>query len=181
MPGAPRKPTKIKLLEGTYREDRHGKLEDEPNPETEIPDIPKTLNGEAKKEWLRITPLLEELGMISKINMSSLANYCKLWGRWLKAEKMIDKEGEVIMVVFDQRRGKMGSPKDDKPGDEIPMKIYCSAKKNPWVDISLKCVQECRKLATEFGLTPASISKVTATPKEKKTDNKEKDKNRFFK
>ena len=179
----PRKPTKLKLLEGTYREDRHGKIEDEPQPDTEIPDCPLELSLVAKKEWMRITPLLEELGLIAQINRTSLAQYCSAYARWIKAEQMLIKHGEVIMIVKDVRRGKMGTGKYDKPDSPVGDKIYCVAKKSPWLDISLKASQECRKFAVLFGMTPSSIGGVTPVAESKKKNNKEqpKDKNRFFK
>jgi P27 family predicted phage terminase small subunit len=180
MAGRHKLPTNLKLLQGTMKPSRFNP--NEPVPETEIPDCPPELSLMAKKEWLRITPLLEELGLVAKINRSSLAQYCVAYARWIKAEQMITKHGEVIMIVKEVRRGKMGSPKDDKPGEVVADKIYCVAKESPWLKISLKWSQECRKFASEFGMTPSSMGRVTpmSDPK-KKDDNKPKDKNRFFK
>ena len=56
--GRPRKPTAILKLHGTDRGDR--RYSGEPDPEVSIPDRPKFLKGEAKKEWDRIAPKLEK-------------------------------------------------------------------------------------------------------------------------
>jgi P27 family predicted phage terminase small subunit len=177
----PRKPTKLKLLQGTLKPSRFNP--DEPQIETEIPDIPIGLSDLAKEEWARITPLLEELGLIGKINLSSLAQYCAFYARWLEAERMINEHGSVIMIEREVRRDKMGTGKYDKPGEVVADKIYCKAQKSPWVDIALKNAQECRKLAVQFGMTPSSAAGVitVGNPKEKKKDDRVKDKNRFFK
>lgn len=172
----PKKPTNLKLLEGTYKP-KAANL-DEPDPDVEIPECPIELSVDARIEWNRITPLLEVLGLVAQINRATLAQYCQLYGRWIVAERMLSEQGEVITVVKEIRRGKMGSPKDDKPGEEVPEVLYLSSKKNPWVDIALKCAQECRRFANEFGMTPASQTKVSANPK----GDKKKDKQaRFFK
>jgi P27 family predicted phage terminase small subunit len=171
----PGKPTNLKVLEGTYKP-KTANL-NEPDPDVEIPECPVELSTDAKIEWERITPLLEVLGLIAQINRATLAQYCQLYGRWIVAERMIAEQGEVITIVKDIRRGKMGSPKDDKPGEVVPEKYYTSSKKNPWVDIALKCAQECRRFANEFGMTPSSQTKVTARPKGNKKDKQ----SRFFK
>jgi len=171
----PGKPTKLKCIEGTLRSDRFNPNEIDPDPE--IPECPIELSVDAKQEWMRITPILEALGLIAQINRATLAQYCQLYGRWIVAERMIAEEGEVITVVKEIRRGKMGSPKDDKPGEEIPEVLYLSSKKNPWVDIALKCAQECRRFANEFGMTPASQTKVSSNPKGDKKNKQA----RFFK
>jgi len=172
----------MKVVTGNFRPSRENP--NEPDPDTEIPSCPPHLTSAAKAEWYRITPLLEELGLIAKVNRAALAAYCATYARWIKAERMIAKEGEVIMVEKDFRRGKMGRPSNvekDKTEDEldemIGTKIYCIAKKNPWLDISNKSALLLHKFAVEFGLTPASQGKVHGKPREEK----EKGKERFFK
>ena len=151
MKGRPRKPTGIHVVDGTYRGDRANP--DEPNYETEIPSCPSQLSPGAKSIWFRVAPELEEKGLIAKINRETLAAYCSNADRFLKAELKIRTEGEVVETTF-------------------------GPKKNPWVDISLKCGAEMRKFAEQFGLTPSSQGKVHADPKEPKEPAK---KERFFK
>jgi len=161
----PRKPSGLKLVEGTFRGDRINP--DEPKYDTEIPDPPDILSADALIEWNRITPFLETMGLIAQVNLSTLAQYCQVYARWLVAERAIAKPakdggGEVVKdVVF------------NKSGQQMEV-----LHKSPWVDISLKCVQECRRLANEFGMTPASAGKVNAKPK---TPKEKKGQERFFK
>jgi len=51
------------------------------NPPIAVPDAPRHLGRAARKEWKRITPLLEELGLISGLDRAALALYCQTAGR----------------------------------------------------------------------------------------------------
>lgn len=163
----PRKPTNLRVLNGSADQHPSRINPEEPKYDTEIPSPPEELSLEALVEWNRITPFLETMGLIAQVNLSTLAQYCQMYARWLKAERAIGKPesgggGEVVKdVVF------------NKSGQQMEV-----LHKSPWVDISLKCVRECRMLANEFGMTPASAGKVNAKPKEK---GKTKGQERFFK
>ena len=74
------KPAALRLLEGNAGK-RPLNLTDGINPKIEIPAPPKHLGREARKEWKRITPLLEDLGLISGLDRTALALYCQAAGR----------------------------------------------------------------------------------------------------
>ena len=57
------KPTALKLIAGNPGK-RALNLSDGVNPRIEIPAPPKHLGKSAVKEWRRITPILEELGLV---------------------------------------------------------------------------------------------------------------------
>src|SRR3990167_6300738 len=92
------KPTALKLLEGNP-----GKLalnlSDGVNPRIEVPTAPKHLSPEARKEWKRITPLLEELGLISGLDRAALGLYCQSVGRLSELEMAFN--GQVDRLVAD--------------------------------------------------------------------------------
>lgn len=79
------KPAALKLLEGNAGK-RGLDLSQGINPRIEVPSIPKHLSPEARKEWKRITPLLEELGLISGLDRAALALYCQAVGRLTELE-----------------------------------------------------------------------------------------------
>ena len=79
------KPAALKLLEGNPGK-RALNLADGVNPVVEVPSAPKHLGQEAKKEWKRITPLLEDLGLISGLDRTALALYCQSAGRLFELE-----------------------------------------------------------------------------------------------
>lgn len=85
MAGRRPKPTKLKLLHGNPGKRKVSKTE--PQPELGIPKPPKWLQGESLDEWNRITPELENTGVMALIDESMLAMYCQMFGRWLIAEK----------------------------------------------------------------------------------------------
>jgi P27 family predicted phage terminase small subunit len=79
------KPAALKLLEGNPGK-RALDLSDGVNPRVEVPSMPKHLGIEARKEWKRITPLLEELGLVSGLDRAALALYCQAVGRLSELE-----------------------------------------------------------------------------------------------
>lgn len=85
------KPTTLKLLEGNAGK-RALDLSAGVNPAIEIPDAPRHLGKEARKEWKRITPLLEELGLLSKLDRAALALYCQVAGRLAELETAFNRK-----------------------------------------------------------------------------------------
>lgn len=79
------KPTALKVLQGNPGK-RALDLSAGVNPRVEIPDAPRHLSKEARKEWKRITPILEELGLISGLDRTALALYCQAVGRLAELE-----------------------------------------------------------------------------------------------
>lgn len=79
------KPTALKLIAGNPGK-RSLNLADGVNPRVEIPAPPKHLGAAARKEWKRITPILEELGLISGLDVAALSLYCQSYGRLIELE-----------------------------------------------------------------------------------------------
>lgn len=79
------KPAALRLLEGNPGK-RPLDLTAGVNPKIEVPSVPKHLGAEAKKEWKRITPILEDLGLISGLDRTALALYCQASGRLAELE-----------------------------------------------------------------------------------------------
>jgi P27 family predicted phage terminase small subunit len=90
------KPAALKALQGNPGK-RALNLSDGVNPPVEIPSIPRHLGIEARKEWHRITPLLEELGLISELDRTALALYCQSAGRLVELEQAFN--GKVQLLV----------------------------------------------------------------------------------
>lgn len=152
MPGPNRKPTPLKLLQGTTRADRSNL--NELQPEVVVPLPPHHLSKFARAEWDRMSPLLFNAGLISEEDRSAFAMYCQHYGRHVKAEYMIRKHGETEKT---------------SNGNLI---------QSPWVGISNTSAQLASKLLSAFGMTPADRSKVSVKEKKgKKPEGKE----RFFK
>jgi phage terminase small subunit len=62
------------------RDRRPANLADGVNPTVEVPSMPGEFSREARKEWKRITPHLEALGLISQIDRAVLISWCRVTG-----------------------------------------------------------------------------------------------------
>jgi len=128
-------------LRGTDRRDRINDAE--PQPEVKIPEPPAIIQGVAFEEWNRITKELVDLGLVSEVNRSLLAGYCKAYERWIEAEQHYETE-----------------PKIYKTESGYPIV-------NPWRSIADKALEQMHKLGRGFGLDPESMSRIkgSAVPK----------------
>jgi P27 family predicted phage terminase small subunit len=79
------KPAALRLLEGNAGK-RTLDLTAGINPRIEVPSAPRHLGPEAKREWKRITPILEDLGLISGLDRTALGLYCQASGRLAELE-----------------------------------------------------------------------------------------------
>jgi P27 family predicted phage terminase small subunit len=137
MPGRPRTPTAVKVIRGTFRKDRVNAAE--PQPAAAIPLCPPHLDDEAKKEWRRIAKELVTLGLLTKIDRAALAAYCQCWSRWVEAEIKLKAMGMVV-----------------KSPNGYPML-------SPYLPIATKALEQMQKFASEFGIGPASRSRISST------------------
>ena len=97
MKGRPPKPSILRVIEGNRG---HRPLpSNEPKPVACVPTCPKHLSPTAKVEWRRVTRELAHLGLVTRVDRGVLATYCEAWARWIKAEEMTQKYGEVLRVA----------------------------------------------------------------------------------
>lgn len=137
-----RKPTAIKIAQGTAQ--KHRLNPNEPTPPVAIPEPPGPVVSSpvALEEWNRITPILSDQGLISHLDMTELGMYCLNFARWLEAEEHIQTQGAVV------------------PGVKAAEII------NPWLKISRSAQDAMHTFLRQFGMTPASRGNVTAVKKE---------------
>jgi P27 family predicted phage terminase small subunit len=129
------KPTYLKVLEGNPG--RRPLTRNEPKPPAVRPACPRHLSDEAKKEWRRIVPELQAVGLITRIDRAGLALYCQAWGRWLEAEEALRKYGVMV-----------------KSPSGFPMQ-------SPYLAVANKTMEQMRGLLTEFGMSPASRTRIS--------------------
>ena len=91
------KPTAIKVLEGNPG--KRSLNTAEPKPEKKAPRCPSWLEEEAKKEWKRMSKQLEQLGILTEIDMAAFAGYCQAYARWKEAEEFIAEQEEKYYVI----------------------------------------------------------------------------------
>ena len=66
-------PTAIKLLEGNPG--KRPLNANEPKPEKKAPSCPKWLEPEAKTEWRRLAKQMEQIGILTQVEMAAFAGY----------------------------------------------------------------------------------------------------------
>jgi P27 family predicted phage terminase small subunit len=151
--GRKRKPTILKVLEGTWRRDRANP--NEPNPDPIFPwPPPAFLHRDAKDEWRRLRDKYGPLNVINELHRGVLTIYCQAWSQVKEAEKDIQGRGtfvEVDRVV-------------QVHGQDIVVKVTI---KNPYCALRKEGLETLRKAAVELGITPSAQSRVQGTPKKK--------------
>jgi P27 family predicted phage terminase small subunit len=142
--GAKPVPTRLKVLRGTDRPDRRNPNEPVVKPAT--PSCPKHLGAEAKREWRRASKQLAAVGLLAQIDRAAFALYCDSYGRWVETTEAIRTYGLMV-----------------KSKNGIPMQ-------SPYLAVANKAAEQMRLLLGEFGMTPASRSRVNAEPVTPKDD-----------
>ncbi|CQR75075.1 Phage terminase, small subunit [Sporomusa ovata DSM 2662] len=130
------KPIALKILEGNP-----GKRQlntNEPTPVKKAPKCPSWLDTEAKKEWRRLTKQLEDLGLLTTVDMAAFAGYCQAYARWKEAEEFISKHGTIV---------------------KTPSGYWQQV---PQVSIAQTYLKIMNKLCEQFGLTPSARSRIVA-------------------
>ncbi len=151
MPGPPPKPTALKLLHGNPGQ---RKLPvNEPKPKPIAPDRPKWLTGEARKMWDRLAPELERLGLLTVVDGDALAAACQSYATWLECQLFMKKEG--ITYSHANVKGERNST--------LRPEYYAAD----------KALSQYKSFCTEFGLTPASRTRLGSPAEENLDDEME--------
>lgn len=61
----------------------------------ELPDKPDWLDELGQKAWDFLVPLLQQMGVLTRIDSNALSRYCQLWSRQREAESFIAKHGLI--------------------------------------------------------------------------------------
>ena len=75
------KPTGMKELEGNPGKRKLNTKE--PKPDKKAPSCPKWLEPEARKEWKRLSRKMEQMGILTEVDMAAFAGYCQAYARFL--------------------------------------------------------------------------------------------------
>jgi P27 family predicted phage terminase small subunit len=142
-------PTAIKELEGNPGKRKLN--EHEPKPEKKAPPCPKWLEKDARKEWHRLAKKMEALGILTEVDMAAFAGYCQAYARWKEAEEFITAHGTIVRT---------------------PSGYWQQV---PQVSIAQTYMKQMGRFAEQFGLTPASRSRIIADGDKSKTGDEMED------
>lgn len=135
MPGPKPTPTALKILRGNPGRRRLN--DEEPQPEAiALPAPPKDLSEAALAEWNERGPMLERLGLLTEADVPAFETYCRAWGRYQEAEVKLKQLGEVV-----------------KAPSGYPIQ-------NPYRSVANRALAQCQHFWAEFGMMPASRSRV---------------------
>ena len=133
--GRPPKPTRMKMLQGNPG--KRALNQGEPKPKLKRPKCPAHLQGEARKEWNRISKLLVELGILAEVDRAALAMYCTQWGRYVEAETKLADSSRWVEETDNGYK-------------------YQTV----WLQISATAMKQMTRMLAEFGLSPSTRSRI---------------------
>lgn len=113
----------------------------EPKPMIGAPEMPEHLSKLAKHAWRRLVPILLSMNILTIADGDALAGYCTSIEQWILASAAIGKYG-ILIAELDEMTG------------------TGSVKTNPAVRVRSDALRHMRSFESEFGLTPASRSKL---------------------
>lgn len=128
------KPTALRKLTGNAGKRPLNRKE--PSAPADVPSCPPHLDREAAAEWGRIVKILGQMGLLSAADKAALAIYCQSWATMVAAQLAVRKKGAIV-----------NSPN----GFRI---------QNPYLSVANSAAKQLAKMLGEFGLTPASRSRV---------------------
>ena len=135
------KPTALKQLEGNPG--KRPLNEREPTPPKGTIRCPNWLEAEAKKEWKRLAPSLEAVGVLTTADITAFAGYCQAYARWREAEEFLSQHGTIFKT----------------PSGYV--------QQVPQVSIAMQNLKIMQSFCAEFGLTPASRARLYANTGDK--------------
>ena len=135
--GPPPKPTVIRRAEGNPSKRPFN--EGEPQPKAVRPRMPKHLDKLAQKEWKRLTPMLESMGVLTEVDGIALANLCVDCSILQQAQESLAKTG---LLSKSARSGMIHQ--------------------SPLLNIIAVTTDRVTRALREFGLTPASRTRIAA-------------------
>lgn len=139
--GRPRKPTALKIVQGTARPDRANPSEPKP-PEGPV-SPPSWLRGRAKTAWKWVAPVLEEMGVLTTADTHTLALLCDAYAEYIECRAVVRKLGATY----------------EGYGEEGAVMI----RPRPEVRMASDAWRRADRMFSAFGMTPSARSKIHAS------------------
>lgn len=150
--GRPRKPAALHKFEGTFEASRQPKTEIQPTIEVGlIP--PSDLNEWGSKYWLDIMTEYVSIGLVTRVDVEALHSCCTWYGLMREAQDIIAAKGLEVEI-------EKVTPKGES---------YTVTETNPMIAVADKAFKNYIVMCREFGLTPASRTRISA-PDQKDND-----------
>lgn len=148
MPGPAKQPRAIKELKGTFQKHKEKANPVTPEALITLPTAPQDLPVKFQETWYRLTAQMQQLGYLTELDLEMLKAYFRQLQMMEEAWETLEREGKTIIMT-------------NKGGGMYPIK-------SPWISIYNEALSHANRIAQQFGLTPSSREKISATPKEEK-------------
>ncbi len=152
MRGRKSKPTRLKILAGNPGRRPINEREPQPSLLPSLPDPPKQLSREGRKEWIRVGGFLLRTRVLTEADLTALSAYATVYGRWMVAECEIKRKG-ILVPAAPRSKARV---------------------QNPMLPVANKAFQQMSQLLGEFGLTPSSRTRIIASPASEDYEEKRK-------
>lgn len=148
----PKKPVELQRKNLTKQEIEQKKLEESlVNITAKNVKCPSFIKSEiAINEFERLVGLLEEIDILTELDITMLGNYCNCYSRFVEVSQQLDKED--LTIEYTNKAG------------------FTNAIENPKFKVLLKLSKELRDLGNELGINMSSRLKF-ATIKAEKLNN----------
>jgi P27 family predicted phage terminase small subunit len=143
MPGPPPIPFSLQRLRGNPDKKR---LRPEPQPvvDPQCPEPPPFVTGYAADEWWRVAPELHRLGLLTVIDVATLAAYCTSYQLWRQAQEALER---------------MAS-RDESMHGLLVKSADGNARRNSLAKIVADAASDMVRYSGEFGLTPVARARI---------------------
>jgi len=147
MPGPPKTPTHLSLVRGNPSKRPINK--DEPKPPAGVPPTPKHFDKQGKYWFKRMAEELDAVGVLSQLDTRALELLVEVYTEYRHHCETLEREGYTYAVYSE----------DD--GDEGKEREIRMIKAHPAAIMKADAWKRLRAMLAEFGMTPASRSKVS--------------------
>ncbi|MCZ4559892.1 phage terminase small subunit P27 family [Rhodococcus sp. IEGM 1401] len=156
---APSKPAPLRLLNGRGDGlDSAGRTVVSVPSDRVPPTMPRGLPREARAEWARVVPLLDDLGVLAgELHRGVVIRYVRAWADYVELTADVAEHGRTAVAKV-----------RDSAGNETTKRVV-----RPEVKMLTDTRSELHRLTTELGLSPATEAKAYASAqsnKAKETD-----------
>ena len=158
MAGRP-KPTALKAIEGNRG--KRKTPDNEPQPEAVIPDMPKTIDADAKRTWKKLAPMLEQLGLITEADGDMLAILCQIQARTSQIHKEMKQAKRESAKLRRLYKEYFEARELDKVKDIIMLLGDVKATIAHLMKEERQYSQLFRQYGAEFGLSPRGRTGLT--------------------
>ncbi len=119
----------------------------EPEPETGVPRCPHALDSEARKIWKQLTPLLRDMGVLTRVDGNALVRYCTMMARWWELTAYVAEHGPTYQRGSEATGFSEGARPQMNLVDQLEGRLL--------------------RLEQQFGLTPSARAGLVVNPTHK--------------